>query len=279
MRGKKTSRWFARGCELAGDRVTRLAAEDYREPCTDALLHYGFDGSRGSNIAKAHADYVAAGKHAVYVDIGYFKRRDLYDRYEDYQRFAINDRHPTAYFQKVKHGPDRASAHPIAMRATMNQGRKVVVCGMSTKASAFDNVDGWTEAAIKELRKHTDRPIVYRPKPQRRKYGQLPPIPGTEYSDPITRRLEDELKDAWAVVSHHSNAGLDALIAGVPCFQPEGVASVLGLADLSKIEEPLLPDYEQRRQLINDVCYCQWNAWEIEAGQAWHHFKDEGLIP
>jgi hypothetical protein len=278
MRGKKTSRWFARGCELAGDRVTRLAEEDYREPCTDIVLHYGFDGSRESKIAKANADYVATGRKAVYVDIGYFKRRDIFDRYEDYQRFAINDRHPTAYFQRVKHGPDRAVAHSIPMRATMNQGRKIVVCGMSTKASRFDYVEGWTEQAIVEIRKHTDRPIVYRPKPQRRKYGQLPPIAGTEYSDPVLRRLEQELQDAWAVVSHHSNAGLDALIAGVPCFQPEGVASVLGLSDLSKIEQPLLPSYEERRQLINDVCYTQWNAGEIDEGLAWRHFKDEGLL-
>ena len=142
----------------------------------------------------------------------------------------------------------------------------------------FDDVIGWEEAAIATIRKHSDKPIVYRPKPQANRKPQLPPLLGTTYSDPVARKIEDELKDAWAVVSHHSNAGLDALIAGVPCFQPDGVASVLGLADLSLIETPRLPSYEERRQLVHDVCYCQWNAAEIDAGLAWRHFRDEGLL-
>ncbi len=280
QQGRKTAQWFARGCELVGDKVKRLSEEVYKEPISDVLVHYGFDGSRESSIAKAHADYVAAGLKAVYTDIGYFRRRDLFDRYHDYKRFAINDRHPTAYFQNFKHSSDRADAVlRVAIAPKMRQGKNIIVCGMSNKASAFDRVDGWTEWAIAELRRHTDRPIIYRPKPQRAKVGQYPPIAGAGYSDPLRRRLEQELEDAWAVVSHHSNAGIDALIAGVPCFQPEGVASVLGLSDLAMIESPLRPSYEERWQLVNDVAYCQWNANEIEAGTAWRHMKGEELIP
>lgn len=252
-------------------------ADQYLEPVTDILMHYGFDGSRGSTIAKAHDDYKNAGLKAVYVDLGYFKNRRELGRYGDYHRFSINARHPDAYFQNVKHPGDRAASLGIRVAKRIRQGSKIVVCGCSSKASAFDGVIGWEEQAIAELHKHTDRPIMYRPKPQRTKYGQLPPIKGTEYSHPMTRKLEQELQDAWAIVSHHSNSGLDALVAGVPCFQVEGVALALGLADLSKIETPRLPDADERQQLVNDVCYTQWNGREYE--QAWRHLKDEGLVP
>jgi hypothetical protein len=276
-RAKEICPELVAGARRSGYRVQLLWADQYREPITDILMHYGFDGSRDSIIAKAHEDYKRAGLKAIYVDLGYFKNRAALGRYGDYHRFSINARHPDAYFQNVKHPGDRAAALRVRVAKRITQGRKIVVCGCSTKASAFDRVVGWEEQAITELRRHTDRPIVYRPKPQRAKYGQLPPIAGTEYSHPMSRKLEHELVDAWAVVSHHSNAGLDALVAGVPCFQVEGVALSLGLDDLSKIETPRLPDADERQQLVNDVCYTQWNGREYE--QAWLHFKYEGLVP
>lgn len=276
-RAKEICPTLAYAARETGDSVRQIWADQYVEPISDVLLHYGFDGDRKSNIARAHREYVEAGLKAVYVDLGYFKNRQALGRYGDYHRFSINARHPDAYFRNVKHPGDRAAALGIRVSKKMRQGHKIVVCGCSTKASAFDNVVGWEERAIAELRKYTERPIVYRPKPQRPKYGQLPPIAGTEYSHPIHRKLEQELADAWAVVSHHSNAGLDALVAGVPCFQEEGVALALGLNNLALIEHPHLPDAEQRQQLVNDVCYTQWNGREYEL--AWRHLKSEGLIP
>jgi hypothetical protein len=289
-RAKEICPGLAEGARLAGYKVERAWAEDYREPTTEVLLHYGFDGSRESSIAGAFSDYVAAGLKAVYVDLGYFKNRAALGRYGDYHRWSINARHPNAHFQLRKHDSSRADALGIVLRAKMSQGRNIVLCGMSPKAAAFDGVPGWEEAAVVELRKHTERPIVYRPKPQRtirsgRKAapgamsnGQLPPIDGTLYSDPLNRKLEHELADAWAVVSHHSNAGLDALVAGVPCFQEDGVALALGRSNLALIEKPRLPTFEERRQLVNDVCYTQWNAAEAAAGIAWRHYRDEGLL-
>ena len=273
---------------MPADRVSRLWSHEYREPCSEILLHYGFDGSQESPIAGAFRDYVRAGLKAVYIDLGYFKNRrgerggPGLGRYGDYHRWSINDRHPTAHFQRVKHPPDRAEALGIKLAKKMRQGENIILCGMSPKASVFDDVIGWEEAAIVKIRKVTTRPIVYRPKPQRasgpRARPQLPPLPGTIYSDPTRRSLENELENAWAVVSHHSNAGLDALVAGVPCFQVEGVASVLTSGSLSDIEAPRLPTLEERQQLVNDVCYTQFNGGEAAAGIAWRHFRDEGLL-
>jgi len=153
---------------------------------------------------------------------------------------------------------------------------------MSEKCAVFEGFgfEQWERNAIAQMRKVTDRPIVYRPKPRKRDTPQYPMIEGVAYSNPAkTKHLEDELRDAWAVVSHHSNAGIDALLNGVACYSAEGVATVVGCTDLADIENRRFPTDEERRQWAYDIAYCQFNRPEMRDGTAWRHFKDEGLVP
>jgi hypothetical protein len=252
----------------------------YREPFSDVLLFYGFGGSRSSVASKAFEDYRRAGLKAIYVDLGYFNDRVRDGRY-GFHRFSINDRHPTAYFQNIKHKGDRFKVHGRSVEPWRPSGQNILLCGMSQKCAEFEGYafEQWERAAIAKIRAVTDRPIVYRPKPRRRRDPQYPPIEGVGYSDPLTRKMGHELSNAWAVVSHHSNAGIDALLYGVPSFSDEGVASALGLSDLSLIEQPRIPSDDERRQFAADVAYCQFNRPEMRDGTAWRHFKDEGLVP
>jgi hypothetical protein len=271
---------MAQGIQLVGDRVERIWPHDYRGVFSDSLVFYGFDGSRESQIAKAFNDYKAAGKPAIYIDLGYFNNKARDGRY-GYHRFSVSARHPTAYFQNRKHKSDRFSVHGRRIEAWRKPGKNIVVCGMSEKCAVFEGFkfEEWERAAIAKLKAVTDRPIVYRPKPQRRTVSQYPPIEGVSYSNPLVRKLGEELKEAWAVVSHHSNAGIDSLLAGVPTFTDEGVASVLGHGDLALIEQPRCPTDTERKQFAADVAYCQFNRPEMRDGTAWKHFKDEGLVP
>jgi hypothetical protein len=271
------------GIWKCGDKVSVIElrkGQHYQKPNSDVIVFYGFDGSRDSQITKAFNEYVRAGLKAVYLDLGYFNTAGRYG----YHRFSINSRHPNDHFQKYRHPQDRADTVGVKLTKRMKQGENILLCGMSEKCAVFEGFkfEEWEREAIRRIKQATDRPIVYRPKPKRIKFGtQSPPIDGVKYSNPASvLRIEQELANAWAVVSHHSNAGLDALCAGVPAFQDDGVALKCGYSDLSKIESPYLPTFEERRQLLNDVCYTQWNlATEFANGVAWKHFKDEGLIP
>ena len=117
--GRRTAEWFAHGAELAGYKAKRLAEANYTEPCSDILVHYGFDGSPDSAIARAHADYVRAGLKAVYADIGYFRMRGRpFDRYEDYQA-VIDKRAPShGIFPKreTRRRPGRRPQHCYCAR-------------------------------------------------------------------------------------------------------------------------------------------------------------------
>ena len=79
--GRGYARAWRKGRSSPASTVRRLWSHDDRFPCTEILLHYGFDGSRESEIARAFDDYIKAGLKAVYVDLGYFKNRAALGRY------------------------------------------------------------------------------------------------------------------------------------------------------------------------------------------------------
>jgi hypothetical protein len=268
------------GIKLVGDKVERIWPHDYRGIFSDSLVFYGFDGSRESKIALAFQEYKKAGKPAVYIDLGYFNNKMRDGRY-GYHRFSVGDRHPTKYFQNRKHKSDRFSVHGRQVEPWRKPGNNIVLCGMSEKCAVFEGFkfEEWEREAIRKIKAATDRPVVYRPKPRRRTEPQYPRIEGVGYSDPSRTKLVAELQNAHAVVSHHSNACIDSLLAGVPCFTDEGVASVLGHGDLALIEQPRCPTDTERKQFAADVAYCQFNRPEMRDGTAWRHFKDEGLVP
>ena len=73
------------------------------------------------------------------------------------------------------------------------------------------------------------------------------------------------LNDAWILITHHSNAQVDALIAGVPVITT-CIARQIG--KLQDIEKPI---YD--RSWLKNLAYKQWNLQEIEKGQAWNELQ------
>lgn len=274
---------MAEGIKLAGDTPRLIPADKYNgEVDADVAVFYGFQ----PHVRKVMRNYVLANRHAVHVDLGYWSRRFRGDRY-GYHRFSINRHHPD-YFQRVKHPRDRADELGIKLEPWSHGGEYVLLCGMSEKAAGVVGLgfQEWEREAARQIAAVTSRPIWYRPKPN--KYGSYRGINGTQMTRPRaklsaegypTTDISDALRGAWCVVSHHSNAGIDAIVAGVPCFQVDGVALAMGLADLRKIETPRQPTDDERRQWANDVAYTQFNCSEMRKGVPWRHFKSEGLIP
>jgi len=130
----------------------------------------------------------------------------------------------------------------------------------------------WELGAVATLKQHTDRPIIYRPKPS---WRNPEPIDGTIFS-PRTQPLLDVLEGCHAVVSHHSNVCIDAILEGVPSFCAQGVALPMSRSDLSQIESPIYPD--GREQWAADIAYTQWRPDEMRDGLVWRYLKDEGII-
>lgn len=257
------------GIRKSGEIVTAHTTGEYKGPDGDVAVFYGFE--RG--LEKIFADYRAAGKPVVYVDLGYWSRQKT-GHFDGYHKVAINSRHPTAYFQNVRHDASRLAGHGIEIKPWRQSGDFILLAGMSDRAAlvAGFQPEEWERAAVAELRRHTDMPIVYRPKPN---YLMARPIEGTIFAHKKTA-VTDALQCCHAVVSHHSNVGVEALIHGVPSFTKEGAALPLSQSDFSKICDPRLPD--DRQQWLQDLSYCQWHVEEMRTGAVWAHLKSEGLL-
>lgn len=265
---------MAQGIARHGDDARLLSSANYRSPADcDVAVFYGL----AVNNARMFRDFRAAKKPAVYIDLGYWGRREG-GRLTGYHKISVGDRHPTAYFQKRRHDASRIERFGLAPQP-WRRGEAILLCGMGPKAAGAEGYapNQWESWAVSELRKHTERPIIYRPKPN---WPTARKIAGTEWGA-VERdgEIAQALEGVWAVVSHHSNANVEALQLGVPSFTLGGVALPMSEARLSLIETPRFPSDAERAQWLADIAWTQWSVAEMADGLPWAHLKAEGLIP
>lgn len=245
----------------------------------DKKYSTAFDGIAFYGMSVPHItackEYRSAGKPVVIVDLGYLGS----DRGTNggYLKVAVNYWHPTKYFQKVKHLGDRLVPFKLNIKPMRKNGSSILLAGIGPKSAVLYGMrhQSWDEHAVSEIKKHTDRKIVYRVKPSG--IASFKPIPGTVMSDPL-KPLNQQLQGIWAVVTHHSNVAVDGIIEGIPCFVNDGVSSAIGLSDLSQIESPRMPKPVEQQQFLADLAYTQWTLKEIASGKTWRHFEKEGLL-
>lgn len=252
--------------------VTRLQTAMYRQPDADVAVFYGLM----RNIIDG---YRRVGRPTIYIDLGYWGRHEG-GRRAGFHKLALNARHPTAYFQRRQHASSRFDHFQIPIREwrSPNRGGYILLAGMSAKAATAEGFrpEEWERSTIAHIRRYTDREIVYRPKPN---WPDATDLPGTRMRRGKDGDIETYLDNCHAVVTHHSNAAIDALLYGVPVFCWDGVAAAPGKAcsDLSRIENP--PMAVAREQWAFDIAWTQWNIAEMTSGAAWQYLRDEGLVP
>lgn len=236
----------------------------------DTIVHYGL--SQGLRVHWNKQKNAGSNKKALYIDLGYWGRR-CKTRWDGYHKIILNDRHPTEYFQNREHPSDRFERFGVEIKPWRKSGKHILVAGMSAKAAAQEGFQPhqWERATISELRKHTDRPILYRPKPN---WMGARPITGSNFGRGLT--LEESLQNCHAVVTHHSNVAVDAILEGIPCICPHGVASVLSGKTLAEIEDP--PTDGDRLQWASDIAYTQWSVEEMAKGKCYKYLVEEDLL-
>lgn len=266
---------MAAGIRAVGDdSLSVMQAHQYVRPDADVAVFYGLAGRLQQVFSEYSAD---PARRAVYVDLGYFGRKDG-GLLRGYHKISVDARHPTAYFRRTEHSSHRIRHLGVRVRPwrAASSDAPIIVAGMGPKGAMAEGYSPgqWETQAVALMRRHTKRPIIYRPKPN---WPEAAPIPGAMFSKPGAVALSDQIRGAHAVVSHHSNANVEALVEGVPSFSVAGVATTMGLTDLAMIETPLMP--ETRPQWLADLAWCQWNVEEMANGSPWRHMKKEGLIP
>lgn len=260
---------MARGLLYHGHQPVRLRIDEFAGVRGEAAIFYGF-GADAPQIMQA---YRAKGYPVVNMDLGYWSR-DSRKRMQGYNKVSVNARHPDAYFMRRAQQGDRFERLSLQIAPWRSDGGPIVVCGMSDKAARAAGLRflEWETDIVSRIRALTDRQIVFRAKPNKRKsFASLPGVESVSSEIPI----EQALRGAWACVARHSNACADALISGVPVYCEEGIASALSMR-LDQIDNPPLPD--GREQWAWNAAYCQWTTDEMRNGECWAFLKNEGLV-
>ena len=204
----------------------------------------------------------------VFIDLGYWKR----DK-DGYFKVTLNERHPHLYLMKHKMHDDRFKRLDLEIKPWRKPSDgHILIAGMSGKAAWSYKLGAqeYERDVAAQLSKLTKRRLVYRPKPN---WVEAQKIANTSFDR--TTPLDKALSGAHCVVTHHSNVGCDAIIAGVPVISKIGAASVLQPYDLGMIER--LQCDGDRQQWANNVAYCQWTLKEMASGECWNHLKAIGL--
>lgn len=154
-------------------------------------------------------------------------------------------------------GEDRRAFCGVDSYALRKKGTEVIVlASRGIGPPGVASPKGWTEATLRAVRAQTDRPVRLRHHP-----GEGPRIP-----------LEQDLANAWCVVTWASAAALQALLLGVPVFNCCGRWIGASAAERWHGKQGELeaasfePEWIERT--FEKVARGTWRCDEIESGMA-----------
>lgn len=203
----------------------------------------------------ARAGYVAqhraAGGRVVYWDLAYWDRADSL-------RVSVDGLHPTAaHLALVGDAPARRK---FLLREDARADGHVLLAGLGRKSVEALGLQPlqWERKAQQLARERwPGARIVWRPK------GTPVPLDGLPMLSGVS--IEQALTGARALVCRHSNAAVDACVAGVPVWCEGGAAATLYTGNPA-------PTREQRADFLRRLSWFEWH--KADAAQAWswmHH--------
>lgn len=228
--------------------------------------------SNTKNRMKIHQMYRNKKRPLLVYEKGFLKREIYYSiGWNSIVGFGYynNTNMPSDRFEKLN-----ITLSPHQPKTTGN----ILICGQipwDSQVQHLPNYRKWVQQIVQQIRKHTNRPIVYRPHPKQNPKNSkaVLTLPNTIKSTKAT--LEEDFQEAFVVISYNSNSLVESLISGIPffCFDRGSVVYDLANHDLTQIETPNFPDDKSRYQKLCDIAYSQWNTTEIESGEFWQHIK------
>lgn len=203
-------------------------------------------GVGAADRRQARMQHLAAHRHVVTFDLGYFCR-------STHMRMTIDVDHPQKYLDITPNDSIRWSRLGVTLTEDYKATGPIILIGMGKKTHRIPGVSGWEEAKLAELQQRfPQREILYRPKPGGTSQIVLPL--GLRVL-PQEIPFQKVLRGASLVVCRHSNAAVDAVVAGVPFEADDGAATwILG------------KEYSvaNRLDFLHRLAYWQWHEGELK---------------
>jgi hypothetical protein len=225
-----------------------------------------FHGRMASNRNIWNA-VTASNKPIIVLEVGGIQRGTTW-------KVGLNGINRDAYFCDSGNTGERAQTLGLTVKPWRTTGEYILIAGQHDKSLQWQNqpsISNWFLKVYTEIRKHTLRPIIFRPHPRCR-------LPDIEHGLKYVYRQEPQHIDGtyddfnmafdniFATINWSSNPGIHSVINGIPSFVSNhslayDVANDIDF--LHDIENPLMLD---RTQWLNDYAYTEWTAEEIAQG-------------
>ena len=189
-------------------------------------------------------------------------------------KVGFNGINRDGYFGDGGNDDSRSNDLGLLLKPWRTNGEYILIAGQHDKSLQWQNMppmSNWFLETYDEIRKHTERPILFRPHPRCRLeqierglkhvYRQEPQHVNSTYDD-----FDIDFDNLWATISYSSNPGIHSCVNGVPAFvSTHSLAYDVGndIDFLYDIENPLLPD---RTQWLNDYAHAEYTLEEISQG-------------
>lgn len=143
-----------------------------------------------------------------------------------------------------------------------------LIIGQVPGDMSLEPAGGRLGAWYRDVAGRLDGDVRYRPHPGVLQRGLDDEPPGVSM---VGGTLADALAGARVVVTFNSNAGVEAVLAGVPTIATDQ-GSMAWPMTAHGLDEPLVtPD---RAAWAARLAWCQWNENEIRSGEAWEAVKE-----
>ena len=213
-------------------------------------------------------------KPTIVLEVGGIKRGTTW-------KVGLNGINRDAYFGPSSNDNTRANELGLKLKPWKYNGKYILIAGQHDKSLQWQDMprmSNWFLNTYDEIRKHTDRPIIFRPHPRCRLEHIERGLRHVERQEPnhIANTYDDfdmGFKDIWATVSWSSNPGVHSVINGVPAFTgPSSLAFDVAEQNLHNIETPL---YGDRTQWLNDYAHTEYTIEEISEGIPLKHLTSK----
>ena len=296
--GEKRREWdvadaFGAGVKALGDEFSASDAGKFEEPDPriDVACVFALKGAAKTILEAYHT----MGARTLLFDKGLIRSSTGLGAPGGYYRVSLDEFMPIGRIKRMMR--DGVSAKRWVAtglrprdRVRLQTDGPVIYAGSSQKYCDFHGLGDEHEYAVdllKQIRKKTPkgRDVIYRPKPS---FDVAKPVEGTIFSrnlgQPSTTTrigtLGDLLKiPAYALVTHGSHAGIDAILAGVPAIVlGDGAAAPVSGTDLADLMDPAtlsFPDREKRFSWLSALAWWQYTVPEMTDGAAWRFLREE----
>ena len=250
---------FAEGCKRLGHTVTTNDTNGI-----DVIWSVLWNGRMLGNEKIYHTNK-KLGKPTIVLEVGGIIRGTTW-------KVGLNGINRTAYFGDKDNDRTRADNLGLVCKPWRSDGDFILICGQHDKSLQWQDMprmSNWFLNTYDEIRKHTPRPILFRPHPRCRLEHIERGLINVHRQEPVQLigtydDFDMKFDNIWATVSWSSNPGIHSIINGVPAFTgPSSLAFDVAEQNLHNIENPL---YSDRTQWLNDYAWTEFTVEEISQG-------------